>query len=135
MIKIILYIWQLPQNLLGLLLVKLLKAEKHLYWIDKPCIVYHQTLFRKGVSLGDYIILNMEVHTLTTIKHEYGHREQSVRLGWLYLPVVGLPSLIRNRIHALYLVRKIGYTAATKWYYEGYPEKWADRLGKVKRYK
>ena len=55
--------------------------------------------------------------------HEYGHSVQSRCWGWLYLPVVGLVSDVRCKLH-LY---KDGE------YFEGWPEKQADDLGGVKR--
>lgn len=55
---------------------------------------------------------------------------QSRMLGWLYLPVVGLPSISRAAYALLY--REV---TGRQWtgYYDGYPENWADRLGGVQR--
>jgi len=62
--------------------------------------------------------------------HEFGHTFQSRWLGPLYLPLVGLPSTLRN-------VYGIGYRELTgrRWqgYFDGYPEKWADELGGLDR--
>ena len=59
-----------------------------------------------------------------TEKHEWGHTRQSLLLGPLYLPLVGLPSLLW----------------ATWWtplrstsYFRFFTERWADRLGGVRR--
>ena len=72
-----------------------------------------------GVSLGDYLFCGDGV----SLAHEYGHHRQSLYLGWLYIPAVGFPSIIR----CIYCnLAKKGYT----WYHGGYPERWADELGK-----
>lgn len=128
----LLYVWQLPQNLAGFVLSRKavecnsltpLSYRVKVYWV--------KNFFGSAVSLGQYIIIdemfmNTGVSMENVKKHEYGHSRQSVMLGWLYLPVVGLPSLVRN-IYAR-VRHKDG-----KWYYGGFPENWADRLGGVKR--
>jgi hypothetical protein len=62
--------------------------------------------------------------------HEYGHTFQSRWLGPLYLPVVGVPSVLRN-------VYAVAYREITgeRWrgYFDGFPERWADELGGVDR--
>lgn len=80
---IILYIWQLPQNIVGLFVVFFSRAKKNndIYLTD----------YYFGVSLGKYIILD-KYCSETDIKHEKGHQRQSLYLGWLYLLVIGLPS-------------------------------------------
>ena len=93
--EVLLYLHQLPQNLLGLLVIFFTKAryndidyrKKDNHWISHK--------YRFGVSLGKYIIFGGSV-TLISLKHEQGHQKQSLYLGWLYLLVVGLPSIIRN---------------------------------------
>ena len=70
-----------------------------------------------GVSLGSYLFCGG-----VSLAHEYGHHIQSLYLGWLYLPLVGLPSIIRS----IYCILK---HKDYVWYHSGYPEDWADRLG------
>ena len=121
---ILLYIWQLPQNLLGLLLVKILKPEDA--YDFEGVRLYYATRMKGGISLGRYIIVRSGFKGWKdqTERHELGHSRQSRMLGWLYLPVVGLPSLIwaawwnENR---------------NKSYYAFFTEKWADALGGVNR--
>ncbi len=118
--KQLLYLWQLPQNLLGLLLVWLYKAEEFkeingtkLYVADK---------MRGAISLGRYIILSEYSATREiSQQHEYGHARQSMYLGWLYLIVIGIPSLTNAAF---------GFTNN---YYDFYTERWADHLGGIKR--
>lgn len=57
--------------------------------------------------------------------HEYGHTIQSVILGPLYLPVVGIPSAIWLRMPRLSQRRH----DAESSYYAFYTERWANHLG------
>ncbi len=90
-----------------------------------------------GISLGYIVFWSREDsrwHDLDIRNraHELGHTKQSRLLGWLYLPVIGLPSISR----AAYALAHREVTGR-QWarYYEGYPENWADRLGGVIREK
>ena len=122
--EILLYAWQLPQNLLGLLLVQILRPEEA-YDMD-GCRLYYATRMRGGISLGRYVIVRswMKDYTGNTERHELGHAKQSRMLGWFYLFVIGIPSILwaawwnegRNRD-----------------YYSFYTERWADHLGGVNR--
>lgn len=115
MIKVLLYLWQLPQNLLGLAVIAFTGAEK-------KGDIYHTNGYRFGVSLGKYIIFG-GFFNATDKKHEQGHQKQSLYLGWLYLLVIGLPSAIGNLLN-----RRIDFD-----YYKQPWEAWADRLGGVMR--
>lgn len=110
------YLWQLPQNLLGLIFLLFLKGEEKRTLYD--ITFYYAKGFKGGISLGKYIILGYI--RKDSIRHEYGHCIQSKYLGWLYLLVIGLPSLI----HA-WLYKGDNY-------YSFWAEKWANKLGKVK---
>ena len=88
--NILLYLWQLPQNLLGLLFLLILRGEtKHrlgnirFFFLDS---------FPRGITLGEYIIVGTQQQL--TVRHEFGHVLQSRYLGPLYLLVIGLPSLL-----------------------------------------
>jgi hypothetical protein len=83
-----------------------------------------------GVSMGLFVFLNpayLNEKNKKTINHEYGHYLQHLMFGPLYLLIIGLPSLINNRM----AYNKIGDYQHN--YYKKYPEKWADKLGGVKR--
>lgn len=124
-LKIVLYIWQLPQNLLGLLFMLFLKGEKRHEL--KGIKFYYQKRFPGGVTIGEYIIVGTKQET--TVRHEYGHVLQSRILGPLYLIVIGLPSLI----HA-WLNGAIGCCEKhDEGYYHFYTEKWADKLAGITR--
>jgi hypothetical protein len=119
--NIILWTWCFPQMLLGCLVKLFTRARKvgdH----------YEYNIESGSVSLGKYIFLcpshwNNEI----VYCHECGHQKQSMMLGWLYLIVIGIPSIIWagcfKRFRKKYNIS----------YYTFFTESWADRLGGVKR--
>lgn len=137
----LLWLWQLPQNLAGLMLTKLSVKGYYLTKKDqygKEVRILCTPLFGSGVSLGEYIIID-EYRTerailgvtdyasfMRTVHHECGHRQQSRILGFLYLPLIGVPSVIGN------LYSRMTHKGSA-WYFSQPWEAWADRLGKVKR--
>ena len=115
MVKIIIKLWQLPQIILGWLLIKRTKAQHEMDY--KNIQVY--TWERVGaISLGAYIIVPTR-NSIKLIKHEYGHTRQSLYFGWFYLIIIGVPSFIQA------WMRGRGYNVRT------FPEQWADRLGGI----
>lgn len=124
--KYLLFLHQLPQNLLGLLVYLVnVKSVKKVY--DCTLGIWFYTakhVSDTGISLGRFIFLDSDNYTsIESIKHERGHQIQSLYLGWLYLLVIGLPSVIGNILHRFI---KFDY------YYQLW-EKSADRLGGVQR--
>lgn len=117
------YLHQLPQHLLALLLRQVFKGNDSEY---NGCVVRRSFFLRGGISLGQYIIVNQWMRE-DDIKHEYGHSIQSRYLGWLYLIVIGLPSLLWAVLYGR--VTRQSYNG----YYKFYTEKWADKLGGVQR--
>lgn len=123
--KVLAYIWQLPQNLLGLLVIAVLGGKPEMCFGHK---VYLTDEIDKdyclGISLGNYIIYERSDVDEQSIKHEYGHQKQSLYFGPLYLIVIGLPSLL----WALWWRsdKKVSYY----WFYT---ECLADYLGGVQR--
>ncbi len=116
-------IWQLPQIVLGVVLLWFLKI-----WIVRhyeTSRVYICARIKWGVSLGSIIILGKVHDNTCTIRHEYGHSRQSKMLGWLYLPVVGVFSGLHNVCH------RIDWAKGD--YYRYWCERWADKLENVKR--
>ena len=124
LVAVLLYLWQLPQNLLGLLLVTILRPED-CYDLEVVRLCYASRM-KGGISLGRYIIIRdvMKDYTGATERHELGHAKQSRMLGWFYLLVIGLPFLI----WAAWWNRDRDCS-----YYSFYTERWADRLGDVHR--
>jgi len=129
-------LWELPQMIVGYLLIALYKIfmncrqdikltkfrevwvvrlEKHIYW---------------GISMGGIIILGIpekyeanytdEPWGKELVNHEYGHTFQSKWLGWLYLIVIGLPSIIACTV------------LSSNRYQTFYTERWANWLGSRK---
>lgn len=87
--------------------------------------MYFSKKMNGGISLGRYIILSDRNGTkYNTWYHERGHSIQSMYLGPLYLLVIGLPSL---------LWAAWGNEDRNRSYYSFYTERWADKLGGVKR--
>jgi hypothetical protein len=126
--------WELPQNALGYIIKKVTRSEYFAtrYSGDISADIYSWK-YGSGLSLGKYIFVPHNLHTPFSpessnfIKHEFGHSIQSNKLGWLYLLVIGLPSLIWCGCFEGYR-RKHNIS-----YYSFYTEKWADKLGGVER--
>lgn len=133
-LKALAYIWQLPQNLVALVLLAYYNdARKKDLSDDAGISLYITDKMPSGVSLGNYIILNSTYsEDIDSLNHELGHCIQSRLLGWLYLPLIGLPSLLGNIYDRLFH-KDWEYSRAVKWYYNQPWEKWADELGGVRR--
>ena len=129
-IELILWIWQLPQNLLGVFLLLWYKREK-IYHKLNGRLFYFTNEMPSGISLGNYIIMNRDDKE-DGMKHEYGHSIQSRILGPLYLIVIGLPSLLGN-IYDSVFHKRWKWSDSCRWYYNQPWEKWADELGRVDR--
>lgn len=123
-LDIILYIWQLPQNLVGLFL-KFFYPQSSKETIS-GIKVNICPKFPGGISLGETIIVSKKDEKM--IKHEYGHQIQSLYLGPLYLIVIGLPSLIWAGIYGTKICPR-----SYNGYYKFYTEKSANKLGGVIR--
>lgn len=124
--SILLYLWQLPQNLLGLLFLLFLRPVEEVSDTGYAK-VYRSRRMSGGISLGQYAFVSpVSARDENTVRHEgIGHPRQSRILGPLYLIVIGLPSLLWTWLHRL--------IAPNKSYYWLYTERWADRLGGVER--
>lgn len=120
--KIIYWIWCFPQMIAGLFLRLFVKVElKEKY---KNAVVYKCNLKSGSISLGNKIFLCKEHWNDEYVKkHEYGHCKQGLILGWLYLIIIGIPSITWCNCFNKYRVRK------NVNYYSFYTEKWANKLG------
>jgi hypothetical protein len=127
---ILLWIWQFPQNLLAILLIKIFKMKHFIYWNG---VRVYKGEMKWGVSLGDYILLGEEYldKENETVRHEYGHCVQSLIFGPLYLVIVGIPSISMNILSRISIIYGMGKFADK--YYDRWPEDWADKLGGVMR--
>lgn len=114
------WIWCFPQQIAGLLVMLITKAKKqeggyYLYGIKSG-----------SLSLGTFIFLTeADAGYERVLLHEQGHTKQSYILGWFWLLVIGLPSVIWRACFEKYRA-KHGVS-----YYAFFTEKWADRLGGV----
>lgn len=114
----------MPQLLLSFAVLAAVKKRISCYRNYRDTLVYFVSGFPGGISLSYIIILNTRyIDYPDVIKHEYGHSRQSLMLGWFYLPVVGLPSLIRSII---WNIKKL----PEKNYFNKFPENWANGLGR-----
>lgn len=112
-------VWGAPQTLAGLALR--LRFRRCPRRRAGGCVL---TLWPRddGVSLGLFVFAPAD-GSLTA--HEYGHTVQSLLLGPLYLPVVGLPSALWASLPAFRRLRRrrgLPYSAC-------FTERWADALG------
>lgn len=114
--------WGFPQSLIGFLLFVFNIRKEH-YWY-RNCLV---TLWDSddSCSLGLFVFLSRYAYDSDDVRwHEYGHCIQSLILGPLYLPVIGIPSLLWCNMPSLQK-RRLRKNVS---YYSFFPEKWANRL-------
>jgi hypothetical protein len=95
--KILLFIWQLPQNILGLILGIFLVNKRIMFKTNHDCKVYSAFKNIKGVVLGKYIYLNKKADS-KIIKNKIGFFKLSCILGWFYLPIVFLLGFLLNGV-------------------------------------
>ena len=129
-------VWELPQTSLGALTFGAVLAARQVTQARTARgRVFVKTSMGLGVSLGHFVFYSEKDSPFVPVgpenaDHEYGHARQSRRFGPAYLPLVGLPSVMR-------VVYAIGHrmVLGRRWagYYRGYPERQADKLGGVDR--
>lgn len=137
--KFLYYLWQLPQNLVGLSYLAYTKmcgdylcasGTKNLPVSDKlkdddVIVVLKKT--HGSVSLGNYVFVSAASKDYdTTLKHELGHHVQSKLCGLAYLLIIGLPSITWAGLRRLGLFRD-------RSYYSFYTEKSADEIAEINR--
>ena len=118
-IFVALVIWQLPQFLISLVMLpflgkKKLVADRHFNfcWMAEK--------MQGGISLGPFAFVSPGLCSAESIAHEVdGHTKDSKIFSWLYLLVIGLPSIL----NAMFKF--------TKCYYDFFPEKRANRFAKL----
>lgn len=128
------FMWEFPQNLVGLATFWILKMQRKLVKVQKENYRYFIETQSTGVSLGWFVFWTPDGNRFPYLEndcrmHEYGHALQSSMLGPLYLLVVGVPSLSRVIYRRAY--RKVKGRSWKK-YYNGFPENWADKLGGIR---
>lgn len=132
--KVLLWLWQLPQNIIGFIISRFADEVIEFGTNDgtKKCYLFNY-FFNSAVSLGDYIIIQKYIDKRAIVMlHEYGHSIQSKKYGWFYLLLVGLPSLICN-IYDRVFHKNWTYNDRYKWYHSLLWECEADELGGIKK--
>ncbi len=125
LISFLMYLHQLPQNLLGFALYLYYQGYEEMRQVGyNDVVVVKSPKMRGEISLGQYVIVSRDAN-LETIYHESGHCRQSQILGWLYLIVIGLPLIIWAALYGIPKIRE-------RWsYYDFYTERWANELAKT----
>ncbi|MBQ6071407.1 MAG: hypothetical protein IJK85_06605 [Bacteroidales bacterium] len=116
----VLFLWQLPQNLVALLIMPFLGR---LTFVDYRhyCFGFAGKRFPKnasGISLGSFAFFHPEyAHDAHTIRHEMdGHTVDSKLFGPLYLLIIGIPSILH-----------LAFKKEGSNYYDFYTERRANR--------
>lgn len=128
--QILLYLWQLPQNLLALIIWGILGP----IILDGGHFEGKKVLISEGYfssfSLGHYLFM-IPNSSMSSFIHEYGHSVQSLYLGWLYIPIIAIPSVLHNLYRKIYkaIVKPKNLLEYNYSYYNFYTEKWANLLG------
>jgi hypothetical protein len=115
---IVLFIWQILQNLIGIGFWVYFKIRGDLETIvkNKYSKVYRSKYMSGGISLGAFaFVSNNLAKKETAIRHEQGHMWDSKVMGPLYLFIVGIPSLLNAAFDF------------TECYYSFYCERWANQ--------
>lgn len=125
LLNILLFIWQLPQNLVALLVLAFLQRQPIEYKNEHTgmTVLWIPTLGTTCWSLGQFIFAYPDASE-QILRHESGHSVQSLYLGPLYLLVVAIPSV------CLFWWRR-WFKKSPQWYKAHFPENWADKLGGV----
>lgn len=124
MIKLLQFIWELPQNIVGLIMLPFMKQSEIIEYGGRKIRICPNII--SGISLGSFIYERLNIYN--RVMHEYGHSKQSKLLGPLYLLIIGIPSIIWNTLIYGKLVER-----TPNGYYKFYTERWADKLGGVVR--
>jgi hypothetical protein len=122
------FMFEFPQNLMGFMgYIVFTKILKHSYYMYHDTYIIHVAGRWGAISLSRYIFADDYCYRTDIIKHEYGHRKQSQLLLFLYIFVIGFPSLIWRCLFSSYRARH------NISYYCFYTEVWANRLGGYRR--
>lgn len=133
LVQPLLFVWELPQNMLGILVFAVMRFKKRIVIFGKKNHHFYIETPNTGVSLGWFIFWTPSGNRFSHLEndcrmHEFGHSRQSVFLGPAYLIVIGIPSLARV-VYSRWYRRKHGHNWGN--YFDAFPENWADKLGGV----
>jgi len=125
--NLLMFIWQLPQNIIGFCISIFIKERMHISENSSGYIV-KVVKWNIELTLGRYIIIGKDRgdQYSIAIKHNiYGHGKQSKIYGPLYLIIVGIPALV------LYLLTVYG-TLDPAQYHSLWPEDQANEFANIK---
>ena len=88
---IVKFLWELPSNLLAVLLFFFLGVDGFEFDKQRGIVVVTMS-YQGGLTLGCFIFVSKESRHV--LPHEYGHIRQGWVTGPLYLFIIGIPSLI-----------------------------------------
>ena len=114
--------WGLPQTVIGLVIYLICRNCPHDRY--RGTVV---TYWKNRGSLGVGMFLFLGCDDPQVRVHEYGHSVQSLFLGPLFLPVIGIPSFVWCNFPACRRLRKEKGIS----YYSFYPERNANFLGRL----
>ena len=114
--------WGFPQTLIGAIIYLIHRKCPH----DRfhGCIVTYWT-WRGSMGMGMFLFIDPK-NPPQIIVHEFGHAVQSAILGPLFLPIMGIPSILWCNLPQCRKHRKNQVS-----YYRFYPERTANRLGSL----
>ncbi len=128
--------WGILQTLLGFILFVIHARRRH-YFYHGACVTVWKN--PSSVSLGLFVFITEEPYFYEKLKgeytkeelssrllvHEYGHAVQSLILGPLYLPVMGIPSTLWGFLPYCAKLRR----EKPRSYFDFFTESWANGLG------
>ena len=128
--------WGLPQTLAGLVLFIIYRKRRHVryhgavvtFW-DKPYSVsLGMFLFVSRLPFRDRRgVLPEKEMPRRLLVHEYGHTIQSLLLGPLFLPVIGLPSVLWAGLPVFQRMRDRG-TPYSRCFTESWANRWGEKV-------
>lgn len=120
--------WGIVQNLFGALLwliLRIVSPEGGRYRFREAVVTEWKRPYSMGLGMFIFFGHAGDRSADGILVHEYGHTVQSMLLGPLFLPVIGLPSVLWAFLPCFVRLRKQRHLS----YMSAYCEKWANRLG------
>ena len=114
--------WGLPQTLLGFVIFLFCRKCPHERYRGTVVTYWSQ---KGSLGVGMFLFLGCDDPEVRV--HEYGHALQSMILGPLFLPVMGIPSFLWCNLPPCRRLRKEKGVS----YYAFYPEKNANFFGRL----
>ena len=116
---VLLFIWQLPQNIVGFIfwLVFSIDGNKKIIGETKWSRAWAAHKMSGGISLGSFVFVSPKLSNMPEgVAHELmGHTVDSRILGPFYLLIIGLPSVLHAAVKF------------TKCYYDFFTERLANK--------